>query len=156
LVAPFVQLDWITPILSSYPQAPKITKLMLTERYYGFEIFFLPIARLAAWLLGSAVIHLGIRLSGRKSDIDQILNIGGLVYLVVMPYTFAVDWTAIALDAYGFGLIAILHGTVDLVWSITLSVIGLRQLLGIETRLALGLMLLNIAVTLPLLILFAR
>ncbi len=45
---------------------------------------------------------------------------------------------------------------VDLVWSLALQVIGLRQLLGIETKLALTVSLINAAVGIPLLALVAR
>ena len=48
---------------------------------------------------------------------DQILNIAGVIYLVVMPYTFLIDWTAIALNAFNSEIIIVLHGVVDLVWS---------------------------------------
>ena len=151
----------LTSILALYllkrqPFLPSALTFLSTERYYEAEIFFLPVLRMAAWLLSAALIHVGIRLAGKPSDFDQILNIGGVQYLVVMPYTFAVDWTAIALNAYGFGLIAVLHGTVDLVWATALMVIGLRRLLGIETKLALGVLLLSAAVGTPLLALFAR
>ncbi len=71
--------------------------------------------------MSAAVIHLGIRRAGKPSNMDQILNIAGVIYLVVMPYTFLIDWTAIALNVYRSGVIIILHGVVDLVWSLALG-----------------------------------
>jgi hypothetical protein len=111
---------------------------------------------MAVWLLGAAVVHLCLRLLGKPSDIDRILQIGGVVYLVVMPYTFLVDWTTLALGVFGFGLIVYIHGTVDLVWSLTLQVIGLKVLLGLKTKLALGLVLINAVFTFPYLAILAR
>lgn len=143
-------------LLGRQPFLPSWLTFLPTERYYQFEIFFLPVLRMVSWLLSAATIHLGLRLMGRPSDMDRILNIGGVQYLVVLPYTFAVDWTAIALNAYGFGLIAVLHGAVDLIWSLTLGVIGLRVLLGLKPRLAVELSLLSTVVSLPLLAIFAR
>jgi hypothetical protein len=73
-----------------------------------------------------------------------------------MPYTFLVDWTTMALGIYGFELIAVIHGTVDLVWSGALGVVGLRVLLKLRTGPALILTLLSAAFTVPLLAIFAR
>jgi hypothetical protein len=126
------------------------------ERYLFAQLFFIPPLRMATWLLGSAVVHLGIRLSGRPGDFDRVLQIGGVQYLVVMPYTFLVDWTTLAFGVFGVGLIGVVHAGVDLVWSLILQTIGLRVLLGLGTRFALGLSVISTAVTLPLLAIFAR
>ena len=80
----------------------------------------------------------------------------GVGYLVIMPNTFFVDWIAIAFNAFNSNMIVGLHGVVDLIWSLALSVIGLRQLLGIEIKLALTASLINTAVGIPVLALFAR
>ncbi len=143
-------------LLGYGPMMPSSLTFLPDEHYLLAEIFFLPVVRMLAWLLGAAVIHLGIRLAGKPSDMDQILNISGVIYLVVMPYTFLIDWTSIALNVYGTGVIIILHGVVDLVWSLALGVIGLRQLLAISTKLALTVSLINVAVGIPLLALVAR
>jgi Yip1 domain len=135
---------------------PSALTFLPDEHYLLAQIFFLPVVRMAAWLLNAAIIHLGIRLAGKPSDMDLILNMAGVGYLVIMPYTFLVDWTTIALNAFNSNIIVGLHGVVDLMWSLALSVIGLRQLLGIETKLALTVSLISSAVGIPLLALFAR
>lgn len=135
---------------------PSWLSFLPDDRYLLAELFFLPLLRLSLWLLGAAVIHLGVRLMGQPSSFDLILQMGGVVYLVVMPYTFAVDWITLALGAYGLGLIAIIHGAVDLLWSLLLSFIGLRVLLGLKALPALALLLASQAFTFPLQILFAR
>lgn len=128
----------------------------LTDRQYLLaELLIVPLVRLAAWLLGAAVIHLALRLLGQASDFDRLLQLGGIVYLVVMPYTFVVDWLSLALGVFGLGLIAWVHGVVDLLWSLTLQVIGLRTL-GLPTRQAVPLTLASSLVTMPLLMSFAR
>ena len=88
------------------------------------------------WVLSSGIVHVMIRLLGRKSDFNLLLQMGGVIYLVVMPYTFLMDWTALALGMFGFGLIVYIHGTVDLVWSFIPTVIGLHVLLKLEWRTA--------------------
>ena len=143
-------------LLGYGPMMPSSLTFLPDENYLLAQIFFLPVVRMLAWLLGAAVIHLGIRLAGKPSNMDQILNIAGVIYLVVMPYTFLIDWTAIALNLYGSEVIIILHGVVDLVWSLALGIIGLRRLVGIRTKLAVTVSLINVAVGIPLLALFAR
>jgi len=142
--------------LGHEPLLPSWLTFLPAERYLLAQLFFIPVLRMAVWVLGSGVIHLGIRLAGKPSDMDRILNIGGVQYLVVMPYTFLVDWTALAFGVFDFSLIGAIHGGVDLVWSIALQVIGLRVLLGLRTAPALGLSLISNALTLPLLAIFAR
>ncbi len=44
------------------------------ENYLLAEIFFLPVVRMAVWPLGAGVVHLGIRLAGKPSNMDQILQ----------------------------------------------------------------------------------
>lgn len=135
---------------------PSALTFLPDENYLLAQIFFLPVVRMAAWLLGSATIHLGIRLAGKPSNMDQILNIAGVIYLVVMPYTFLVDWTTIAFNAFTSDIIVGLHGVVDLIWSLALQVIGLRRLLGIENKLAISVAAIGFAMQLPLLALLAR
>jgi hypothetical protein len=135
---------------------PSWLTFLPADRYLLAQLFFIPVLRVATWLLGSAIIHLGVRLAGKLSDFDRILMIGGVQYLVVMPYTFLVDWTTLVLGVFQFGLIGILHAGVDLVWSVILQVIGLRVLLGLKPGLAVGLSLVSTAGTLPFLAIFAR
>lgn len=143
-------------LLGREPFLPSWLTFLPTDQYFAAEILFLPFLRTGTWLLASAVSHLTVRLAGRHSDLDTILNIGGLVTFVVMPYTFVVDWTAILLGAYGLALIAVLHGAVDLAWSFALLSAGLHRLLGVPIRLALVSALLSEAATVPLLAVFAR
>lgn len=143
-------------LLGREPFLPSWLTFLPTEHYYRAEILFLPPLRVAAWLSGSAAMHLALRLGGRPSDFDAILNLGGLVHLVVMPYTLVVDWTLIAFDAYGLGPATAAHGVVALVWSVGLYTVGLRSVLRVQTLPALGAALVGEAVSLPLLALFAR
>lgn len=126
------------------------------DRYLLAQLFFIPVLRMLLWVLSSGVIHVGIRLLGRKSDFDLILQIGGVIYLVVMPYTFLVDWSTLALGIFGFGLIVYIHGVVDLVWGFVLTVIGLHVLLRLDWRTAIVLNLLATPLVMPFGAIFAR
>ncbi len=151
----------LTTNLSRYltGQAPLLSSWLTflpADRYLFTQIFFMPVLRMAIWPLGAGIVHIGIRLAGKPSDFDRILTIAGVQYLVVMPYTFLVDWTTLALGVFDMSLIGYIHGGVDLIWSVTLQVIGLRVLLGLRTGFALLLAVVSAAFTLPLLGLFAR
>ncbi|MBM3240584.1 hypothetical protein FJZ31_30235 [Candidatus Poribacteria bacterium] len=80
----------LTTILALYllgrvPFVPSNLAFLTTENYYSAEIFFLPIFGLVAWLLMSSSAHIVLRLAGKASDFDQILNIVGMGMLIPMP-----------------------------------------------------------------------
>ena len=56
---------------------PSWLTFLRDDRYLFAELFFLPVVRMAAWLLGAAIVHLGLRLLGCSSNFDRILQIGG-------------------------------------------------------------------------------
>ncbi len=124
-----------------------------TEKYLLAEMFFLPPLRMLVWLLSSALIHLGLRLAGRPGGMDLILNMGGLGYLIIMPFILLSDWLLIALNAYDLAEYS--HSLVA-VWSLVLTVIGLRRLLGVKTGLAIVLGLVSLLFTIPILAIFSR
>ena len=129
--------------------------IFTTERYLQAEVFFLPVLRLCIWLLQAAIIHLGIRLAGKASDMDRILLIGGFVYLVVMPPILVTDWLLVAIDRFDVSITMYTHGFVAL-WSLTLMSFGLKSLLKIKFVLAICTSMLALITTIPLLMIFAR
>jgi K+ transporter len=143
-------------LLGREPFLPSWLTFLPTESYYRAEVVFLPALRVVAWLLGSAAMHLTLRLIGQPSDFDVLLNLGGLVTLVVVPYTLIVDGVLIALDAYGLGLVATAHGAVALVWSVALYTVGLKTVLRMGALPALIAAIAGEAASLPLLAIFAR
>jgi Yip1 domain len=135
------------PFLSSW------LTFLPTDKYLLAEIFFLPPLRLAVWLIGAAIIHLGLRLAKQASNYDILLNIGGLGYLVIMPLILVSDWLLIGLNAYW---LAEYTHPLAAFWGVVLSVIGLEKLLGVRKGVAIGLVILSTALSLPLLAVFAR
>lgn len=103
--------------------------------------------------MGAAVIHLGLRLARAQSNFDRILNIGGLGYLVIMPFILISDWIFVAFNSYG--LAASVH-SLTAPWSILLTTIGLKKVLGAKTGLAISLSLVSEVISIPLLAIFAR
>jgi hypothetical protein len=124
-----------------------------TENYRLVEMFFLPPLRILVWVLAAGVIHLVLRLVNKASNFDIILNIGGLGYLVIMPFVLFSDWLLIVLNTYW--LAEYTHPLATL-WGLILTIIGLKELVGTNTGLAIALAILSTAVSIPLLAIFAR
>lgn len=123
------------------------------ENYRLAELFFLPPLRVVVWTIGAAAIHLGLRLSKQASNFDLLLNVGGLGYLIVMPFVLLSDWLLIAFDAYW---LAEYTHPVAALWGMILTVIGLKKLLEVKTAPAIGLALISLVVSIPPLAIFAR
>jgi len=79
-------------LMGLVPPTPSYITALPTEQYYWYLVWLAPLVLAAEWLLGSAFIHLVLRLSGRRSDFDQLLNIGGMVALVVGAFILVWDW----------------------------------------------------------------
>jgi hypothetical protein len=143
-------------LLGRTPFAPSYLTFLSTENYYTVEIFFLPIFGLVGWLLGGAVVHLCLRLTGNPSSFDWILNVIGFGLLIVMPVVWFLDWSTIALNVYGVGVTPIIHALISL-WEVTLFGIGLSKMEGLHFWPAclLGLIVKG-GVYIPLAILFVR
>src|SRR5512137_2060168 len=60
------------------PFQPPYLTFLPAEGYYRYQFFFMPLFGLGVWLLTSAVAHVTLRLAGKRSDMDQVLNIIGL------------------------------------------------------------------------------
>ncbi len=150
----------LTTILALYlldrvPFVPSRLTFLRAENYYAAEIFFLPLFGLAMWLLGSALAHVVLRLAGKVSDFDQILNIVGLGMLIPMPVVWLWDWTTIALNWYQTTVMAISHSLFAL-WGVMLYSVGFKRILGLWTLLAIGLALIITGLYISLAMVFIR
>ena len=143
-------------LLDRSPFAPSYLTFLSTEDYYAAEIFFQPIFGLAVWLLGSAVVHLCLRLTRRPSSFDWILNVAGFSLLIVTPAVWLLDWLAIALNVFGVGVIPVIHVLLS-VWEVILFGFGLSKMEGLRfwPACVLGLIFMG-GVYIPLAILFVR
>jgi hypothetical protein len=121
------------PFVSSY------LTFLSDSNYYQAEVFFLPVFGVGAWLLSSALIHLILRISGRESNIDWIMNVIGFSLLVVMPVVWLLDWTGIALGFYGAAFTIPIHAGIS-IWEVILMGIGFKRIgnLSWPTALLLG------------------
>jgi hypothetical protein len=123
--------------------------------YYAASVFFMPVFLLAQWLLLSVMVHSVLRLSGRRSDVDQILNITGMAAMVVGAFLVVWDWGYILLGGRDPIFLGITH-LVLYAWAVTITVTGFRRMLGVPVWFAILLNLLWLLLGLPLAILFVR
>jgi hypothetical protein len=137
------------------PSTPSYLILLPGDAYYAASVFFMPVFLLAQWLLLSVVVHGILRLSGWRSDVDQILNVTGMAALVVGAFLVLWDWGYILLGGRDPVFLGVSHLVLD-IWAVVITVIGFRRLLGIPTGLAILLNLLWLLLGLPLAMLFVR
>jgi len=124
LYLPLSLLGRIPPTPSYLPSPP-------TESYYGALVWLTPLVFTIQWLLGGGVIHLLLRLSGRASDVDQILNLTGMVTLVAGGFLLLWDWIWILAGGMTQHFLGYSHLLIDL-WGLVLVVVGLRRALRVR------------------------
>ena len=113
-------------LLHFQPFVPSYLTILSESNYYQAEIYFLPVFGIGAWLLSSALIHLILRISGRESSIDWVMNVIGFSLLVVMPLVWLLDWAGIAFDFYGASFTIPIHAGVS-IWEVALMGTGFKE-----------------------------
>lgn len=137
------------------PPTPSYLSIIPTERYYAALVGLTPVVLIAELLISASFLHIAIRLSGRPSDFDQIVNLVGMAALVVGAILVPWDWMWFAIGGVDQYFLGISHLVISL-WSTFLTVLGLHRMLAVPLWLAILLSLLAIPVTLPVAIMFMR
>ena len=142
-------------LMGRVPPTPSNLSFLPTERYYGALIWLSPIVLIAELLMIAAFIHIVIRLSGRQSDFDQIVNISGMAALVIGAFLLLWDWVWYAIGGVDQYFLGYSHLVISL-WAVLITVLGLKRSLGVPVWLAALLSLLAMPVALPFAIMFMR
>jgi hypothetical protein len=142
-------------LLGRAPAMPSYLRFIPTETYYGALVWLAPMAFTAQWLLGGGVMHLVLRLTGRPSDFDQLLNITGMATLVVGAFLIVWDWIWIIAGGMNQYWLGYSHLLID-AWGGVIAVRGLRELLDVPIWLGVCMYVLAIAAALPIAIMFMR
>ena len=135
-------------LMGRQPPTPSYIPVFTTERYYGTLILIGPVMFLAHWLLASSLMHVVLRLTHRRSDVDLILNILGMTTLVVAAIILAWDWLCVAAGWGNQYSLGISHLVID-VWGIAIAVIAFKRLLGVPVWLGILLQIAGIISWLP-------
>jgi hypothetical protein len=96
-----------------------------------------------------------LRLLGRRSDLDVLLNLNGLITLVVGAPLVVWDWPWVLAGSHAYVALGVSHWVISL-WGNVLSIVGLRQLLGVPLWLGLGLNVVGFFAAMPLAMVFMR
>ena len=142
-------------LMGRVPPTPSNLSTLPTEQYYWHLIWISPLVLAAEWLLASAFTHVVLRLSGRRSDFDQILNIVGMAAIVVGAFLLVWDWARIALGGVDQYFLGFSHLLISL-WAMVIAALGLKRILGVPIWLGAALSLLGIPIALPFGIMFMR
>ena len=142
-------------LMGRIPPTPSNLAFLSTERYYWHLVWLSPIILGADWLLASAFTHVVLRLAGRQSDFDQILNIGGMATIVVGAFILVWDWAWFALGGVNQYFLGISQLAIGL-WAVVIGAIGLKRILGVPIWLGVILTFLGIPIALPFGIMFMR
>ena len=142
-------------LMGRVPPTPPYLSFVPIERYYHALIWMAPFVLLAQLLMGSVVIHVILRLIGRHSDIDQILNIGGMSALVVGAVLIPWDWAWFALGAADQYFLGISHLVISL-WAVVIMVVGLRRILSVPFWLSIIVIIIQFPVEVPFAMMFMR
>jgi hypothetical protein len=142
-------------LMGRVPPTPSNLLALPTDTYYTSLIWLSPIVLMAELLIISASIHLVLRLAGRHSDFDQIVNISGMAALVVGAFLVPWDWVWFAIGGVDQYFLGISHLVIS-VWAAAITVISLKRILGVPVWLASLLSLLGIPIALPFGIMFMR
>lgn len=142
-------------LMGRIPPTPSYVSFIATETYYGTLIWLAPIVFTAQWLVGGSVMHVALRLSGRSSNIDQILNVTGMGTLVVGAFLVVWDWVWILAGGLNQYWLGCSHLLIDL-WGVVIITVGLKKLLQVPPWLGLGVYMLALAFSFPLAIMLMR
>jgi hypothetical protein len=142
-------------LLGKVPSEPSNLSFVPTEKYYGALIIIAPLVMIAELLLSSSLMHLILRLSKKRSDIDKLMNISGFTALAIG--TIIIVWDAFWLIVGGMTQysLGISHLAID-IWAIAITTIALKRILNVPVCLGILLNIAGIAVSMPLAIMFMR
>jgi hypothetical protein len=142
-------------LMGRVPPAPSNLSVLPTDTYYTSLIWLSPIVLIAELMMIAAFIHIVLRLTGRHSDFDQIVNISGMAALVVGAFLLPWDWIWFAIGGVNQYFLGISHLVISL-WAVVITIIGLKRILAVPVWLAALLSLLSMPVALPFGIMFMR
>ncbi|UCF61426.1 MAG: hypothetical protein JSV37_01745 [Anaerolineaceae bacterium] len=142
-------------LMGRVPPTPSYLSFVPTERYYFALIWIAPFVLLTEMLMGSVIIHVILRLMGRHSDIDQIINVNGMSALIVGAVLVLWDWVFFALGVADQYILGISHLVIAL-WAVAILAIGLRRILSVPLWLSIVLSITIIPAGLPFAMMFMR
>jgi len=142
-------------VMGRRPPTPSFLTFIATDKYYQALIWLTPLVFLMQWLLGSAVIHLTLRLGKQKSNMDQILNLTGMSSIVIAAVLLVWDWFWYFLGGMNQYVLGVSHLLMD-IWWFVLIVTGLNRNMEIPKKYGVVVSILAFIVAFPFAVIFMR
>jgi hypothetical protein len=142
-------------LMGNTPTTPSWLTFIPDSNYFLISIFFVPVFFYLLWLFIAALLYLVIRLSGLKTDIDQILNITGFNSLVTGTFILLWDWIWIIMGWHNPIFLGTSHLIID-IWFIIITSFCFIRILNLKPLMAILLNLLIIITSVPLAMIFMR
>ena len=147
---------YLPPALMGWRPWPSPTITLLhAETYYWSLIWFTPLYMVALWVYLAGVTHVALRLTGRRTDMDFILNVGGFAQLIVGAVLVAWDWGCYALGMRSPVALGITHWILAQ-WTTVLIVVAYRKFLDLPVWYTLALYVFTAAASYPIAMLVMR
>jgi hypothetical protein len=123
-------------LLRTYPRAARpwpesFIPLLPTDTYFYSLVWVAPIFFRFQWLCLAAAVHACVRLAGRTSDFDLLLEIAGLSALVVGAFLAPLDRACFLAGLRSRVALGFIH-LVCAAWGGVLSVVAWRRPLGVR------------------------
>lgn len=142
-------------LMGRTPPMESFITLFPSQTYYRTLVWLAPLVFFLQWLACGAISHVVLRFLKRPSDMDLLLNLGGITALIVGFILLIWDWLWIALGGMNQYALGISHLVIDL-YGILIAVMALKRLLGVPIWLGILLQVLVFMIALPLAMLFIR
>jgi hypothetical protein len=159
LRAASVALLWMLPraLMGLQPLSAPGYPFITRSNYYWHALWLYPVFEIGCWLLFSGLIHLMLRLVGKQSSYDAILNISGMSTIIVEPALRLWDWLAFALGWNGnLVFLGVSHILLAWSWGTYLAAVAYQEILGVPPRWSVPLSLLVNLLFIPLAAVFLR
>ncbi len=142
-------------LMGRVPTTPSFLPVISTEHYFAALIWMTPLVFIAQLLLSSSLIHVVLRLLGRASDFDRLVNLIGMTALVIGAVLIPWDWMWFALGGVDQYFLGLSHLVIDL-WAVLLVVLGMKRIFGVPYWLGIILNVLCIAISIAVAMVFMR
>jgi hypothetical protein len=142
-------------LLGRVPPTPSNLFFLSTEKYYGALVILAPLVLIAEWLFSSSLMHVILRFTIKRSDIDKLLNISGFTALAIG--TVLVLWDGFWLLVGGMtqNTLGISHLIIN-IWAVAITTVALKRLLKVSVWLGILLNIVGMAASMPFAIMFMR
>lgn len=144
-------------LLKFQPISPAALPIFDTPDYYLYAVLYWPVFGVLSWVYLGGLSYVVLRALGYQAQVDQVLNLGGLLNLTIGVVLLIFDWLLVALNYHTDPvLIGMAHIIISDPWSMALTAIFYRKYFNVPYQVSILLQILVRAAYMPLAIVFLR